>query len=83
MNSIQILATFFGWCTVIDVGIVALVLLIFTVFHDGAGALVAKMFGVTKEEAKVTFLRTFMQFRIAIVVLNFVPYVALKIMAGA
>ena len=38
---------------------------------------------VTKEEAKTTFLRTFMQFRLAIVVLNLVPYVALKIMAGA
>lgn len=83
MNSIQTLATFFGWCTVIDVGFVVLVLLIFSIFHDGAGALVAKMFGVTEEEAKATFLRTFMQFRIAIVVLNFVPYIALKIMSGA
>jgi hypothetical protein len=83
MNSIQTLATFFGWCTVLDAGLVFLALVLFSIFHDGIGTLTAKMFGVTNEEAKATLLRTFMQFRIAIAVLNLVPYVALKIMAEA
>ena len=83
MNSIQTLATFFGWCTVLDVGLVLLALLLVSIFHDGIGTLTAKMFGVTNEEAKATLLRTFMQFRIAVAVFNVVPYVALKIMAAA
>ncbi len=81
MNSIETLATFFGWCAVINIGIIMLFLVFLTVFHEGVGKLSAKMFGVTKEEAKTTFFRIFMQYRLAFVVLNLVPYVALKIMA--
>ena len=80
MNSIETLTTFFGWCTVLDFGILLVAVLFFSIFHEGIGTIFAKMFGVTKEEAKATFLRTFMQFRLAIVVLNLVPYVALNIM---
>ena len=83
MNSIETLATFFGWCTVLDIGLVLIVVLFFSIFHEGMAAITAKLFGVAKQEAKVTFFRTFMQFRIAVVVLNLVPYVTLKIMAGA
>lgn len=81
MSSIESLATFFGWCTIMNIGLIILVFLLFSVFHEFFSKITAKMFGVTKEEAKVTFLRVFMQYRIAFVVLNFVPYLALKIMA--
>ena len=50
-------------------------------FHEGVGKLNAQIFGVTKEEAKATFLRVFQQYRLAFVVLNLVPYLALTIMA--
>ena len=42
MNSIQTLTTFFGWCTVLDVGLVFLALLLFTIFHDGIGTLTVR-----------------------------------------
>ena len=82
MNSIETLATFFGWCTVLNFGILVVVFVFCSLFHEGLGALVGKVFGVSKDEAKATFLRTFMQFRLAFVVLNVVPYIALKIMGG-
>jgi hypothetical protein len=81
MNSIETLATFFGWCAVINIGVIVLFLVFLTVFHEFVGKLSAKMFGVTKEEAKTTFFRIFLQYRLAFVLLNLVPYVALKIMA--
>ena len=81
MTSIETLATFFGWCTVINLGVLVLGLLFFSVFHEWAGEISAKMFGITKEEAKATFFHVFQQYRLAFAVLNVVPYIALKIMA--
>ena len=80
MNSIETLATFFGWCTAINFGIILLVLLLFGVFHEGLAGLQAKMFGISKEEAKATFFRVFHQYRLLFAVLNVVPYITLKIM---
>ena len=81
MNSIETLATFFGWCTVINIGALLVFMLFFGLFHDIFAKLSAKMFGVTREEAAVTFFRVYRQYRLAVVVLNFVPYLALKIMS--
>ncbi len=81
MNSIDTLATFFGWCTALNVGLLLLAMLVFSVFRDIFATITAKMFGVTKEEAAVTFFRVFQQYRLAVVVLNVVPYIALKMMS--
>ena len=80
MNSIEALATFFGWCTVINFGALLFGALFWILVKEGIGEFVATIFGVTKEEVKTTFLRVLMQYRAAIIVLNLVPYVALKIM---
>ncbi len=82
MNSIKSLAKFFGWCTVINIGLILLFLLGITVFHEVFVGLTTAIFGVTQEEAKATLFLVFMQFRLAVVVLNLVPYIALKIMAA-
>ena len=80
MDSLETLTTFFGWCAVINFGILVLFLLFICLFHEWAGALFAKLFGITKEEAKATFFHVFQQYRLAFVVLNVVPYIALIIM---
>ena len=81
MNSIETLATFFGWCTVINIGILLFHLLIVGLFHEGVGEIKAKIFGLTKEEAKATAFRVHEQYRSLVAVLNLVPYIVLKIMA--
>jgi hypothetical protein len=81
MNSIETLATFFGWCTVINFGILLIGGLSWILVKEGIGELVATIFGVTKEDVKATFLRILLQYRSAIVILNLVPYITLKIMA--
>ncbi len=60
-------------CTAIKIGIVLLGVSFFGLAHDWAGMITAKVFGVTSEDAKVTFLRVFQQYRLALVVLNIVP----------
>ena len=81
MASIEVLATFLGWCTVFNASVLLLFVLVTGFAHDTVGKLNAKLFGVTPEDAKVTIFRVFMQYRVAFVVLNLVPYIALKIMA--
>ena len=79
MLSIESMATFFGRCTVINIGFVLFVLLLTSVWDREEGLLVeagAKVFGITTDDVKATHFRAFRQFRIAIVVLNLVPYIA-------
>ncbi len=81
MNSIETLATFFGWCAVINIGIILFGALKLSLFHEWVAKLNAKIFGITKEEAKRGVFHVFQQYRLAFVVLNAVPYIVLKIMA--
>lgn len=81
MNSIEALTTFFGWYTLLNLGILMLYLLFASLLHEWAGELIAKLFGITSEAAKVTIFRVFQQYRVAFVMLNAVPYFALLIMS--
>ena len=77
MASIETLATFFGWCSVINIGfLLGLLLRGFAVRK-----LAVKVFGVTTEEVKTAYMSVFMQYRNATLVLSVTPYIALKIMA--
>jgi hypothetical protein len=77
MNSIETLATFFGWCSVINIGFLLALLLRGIVIRK----LAVKVFGVTTEEVKAAYMNVFMQYRNATLVLSVTPYIALKIMA--
>jgi hypothetical protein len=81
MNSIQTLATFFGWCTVINFAAIVIVFVFSYFLHDFFGRVLARMFAVSEMAAKETLLRVLMQYRVIFVVFNLVPYIALKIMA--
>ena len=61
MNSIETLTTFFGWCTVINLVLILVSMLLTSVLHEPFSKLSAMIFGVTKEEAKITFFRVFQQ----------------------
>ena len=76
MNSIETVATFFGWCSVINIGFLLGLLLRGIMIRKFA----AKVFGVTTEEVKAAYMNVFMQYRNATLVLSVTPYIALKIM---
>ena len=80
MNSIQTLATFFGWCTVINFGLQLFAGFAWILLKEVVAGFAGALFDVTEAEMKTTFLRVLMQYRAAIVLLNLVPYVSLKIM---
>ena len=66
---------------VINFGLLVFACLCWTCFKESISGLRASMFGVTKEEVKANFLRSLMQYRAAVCILNLVPYIALEIMS--
>ena len=80
--SIESLTLFFGWCSVINIGLILLLLLLTAVADKGGFPfdIIARIFGITNDEVKATHFRVFQQFRLAVLILNIVPYIALKIM---
>lgn len=78
MNSIKTLATFLGWCTIINFGFLLIGLLVWLLAVPYTSRLFASM--VTPHEVNVAFLYGLMIYRSGIVFFNLVPYIALKIM---
>ena len=74
--SIDLLATFLGWCTVLNVGFLLVVLVAMTGLGGWLGRLSARMFGVTEPEACLAMFRFFLQYRLVIITFNLVPYIA-------
>ncbi len=77
MNSIQSLATFFGWCTIINIGFMLVLLVRGMLIRNWA----AKVLSVTTDDVKIAYMNVFMQYRTATLVLSVTPYIALKIMS--
>jgi hypothetical protein len=77
----ETLTTFFGWCTVINIGILMFTTLLLAVLRDFVTSLHSKIMGVDKEKLPDAYFEYLGKYKIAIIVLNLVPYVSLKLMA--
>ena len=81
MNSIDTLAEFFGWCTVINLGFFAFGAIKLTVMRKPIAGIHAKMFGLSEESLSLVYLQYLAQYKTVILVFNLVPYIALRIIA--
>ena len=68
MNSIETLTTFFGWCTVLNFGLMAFGLVKLLVLRDWASGVHAKMFGIDETQVRAAYFQYFVNYKIAIVV---------------
>ena len=80
VNSIETLTTFFGWCTVINVVALAITSIMLMLMRNFISGIHGKMFGVNKEDLPLTYVQYLGNYKIAIIVLNIVPYIVLRIM---
>ena len=79
--TIDTLTTFLGWCSVINIGVLLFSTLMMIVVRDFAIKLHSSLFGVNPKELPLIYLQYLGNFKIAIIILNIVPYIALKVMA--
>jgi hypothetical protein len=81
MISIEGLTTFFGWCSVINVGVLVFTTVVLMLMKDAISSIHAKLFGVNQENLPLIYFEYLGHYKIAILVFNLVPYLALKLMA--
>ena len=79
--SIDEIITFLGWCTVINMGMLAFAAIIIFLFQGFVIRLHSKLSGVNASTLPTLYFSYMANYKIGILLLNFVPYVALKIMA--
>lgn len=81
MNSIEIITAFFGWCTVINFGILIVAAILLVLTRDSISKIHGKMFGLNEMDVARAYFQYLAQYKIAIFVLNLVPYIALRMLS--
>ena len=79
--TIESLTTFLGWCSVINIAILLLSTLLLIIMRDLAVKIHSRLFRVDPATLPITYLQYLGNYKIAIIILNIVPYIALRIMA--
>ena len=81
MNSIETLTTFLGWSTAINIGALMFAS-IFLIFMRGTILKIhSKLLGLSEADLSRAYFQYLAQYKIAIIIFNLVPYIALRIMA--
>ena len=81
--NIETTREFLGWCTVINLGLLTLGLVKVLSIRDWATGIHAKMFGRDEASVRLAYFQFFANCKIAVVVFNLGPYIALRIMSGS
>jgi hypothetical protein len=81
MNSLETITQFFGWCTAINVIVLLLATIFLTAMRDWVAGIHTSMLGVSREQISEAYVQYLSNFKIAVLLLNFTPWLALKLMA--
>lgn len=81
MNSLETLTTFLGWCAVLNIGMLTFAAIALGLMRAPISQIHAKMSGLSEADLSRAYFQYLAQYKIATIVLNLVPYIALKIMA--
>ena len=82
MVNIELVTEFLGWCTVINYALLAFsTVMLVTGIGDWAKGIHSRLFDIPRENLNAMYFEFLANYKLAIFVLNLVPYVALKIMA--
>jgi len=80
VTSIETTREFLGWCSVINIGMLFLSTLMLAVMRSRIIKIHASLTGVSEAELPRIYLEFLGNYKMLIVVLNLVPYIALRIM---
>lgn len=79
--SIDQLTEFLGWASVINLAMLFLAAGMLVFMRDSIAAIHSRFFDLDDSELNKVYFQYLAQYKIAIIMLNIVPYFALKIMA--
>ena len=81
MNTLQTWTTFFGWLTVVNLGLYLITVIALFAMRSFAYKMNARMFGVSEDVVAKATLNYISAFKLVIAVFCFAPWIALKLMA--
>jgi len=77
--TIEIMRTVLGWCSVINIGLLLFSSIFIFAFRGAALRIHGKMFNLDEKYLSQAYFQYLAQYKIAIIVLNIIPYFALRI----
>ena len=80
MIELQPMTAFFGWCAVINIGLLLFTAIWLIVFRDFTKSIHSATLGVDQDSLDVIYFQFMGNLKIAVIVFNVVPYLALKMM---
>lgn len=81
MITLEQLTAFLGWCSVINIALLLFYFLFIVSFKGFTLSLHSKLFDIDRDSLNKAYLHYLALYKILIIVLNIVPYIALKIIA--
>ncbi len=78
---IETIREFLGWCSIINIGVLALSSIMVVALRGAISRMHQKMFGLDEASVQRAYFAYLANFKIAVIVFNLVPYIALVIMA--
>lgn len=80
MPTIETLQVFFGWCSVINIGILLFSSVVVVTIRETAVRIHGRMFNLDEQALSKAYFYYLAHYKIAIIVFCIVPYFALKLM---
>ena len=77
--SIEEIAVLLGWCTVVNIWILMLTVVILTLFRKPVQALHTKMTGLSADDLNQAYFQYMGQFKIFCIIFNLTPYLVIRI----
>ena len=77
MNSIQVAREVLGWCTAINIGLLAFAAIAVLVLGGPIRRFHASLFKLSEDDLSRAYFQYLAQYKIALVIFNLAPYVAL------
>ena len=81
--NIETLREFLGLCTVINFGLLIVSSVLLMALRDWVTKIHSKMFDLDEAWVRQSYFTYLANFKIAVIVLNLVPWLALKLMSGS
>jgi hypothetical protein len=81
MESAHAIREVLGWCTVLNLGLLAFASLVLVIAGAPIKRLHAKMFALSEDDLARAYFQYLAQYKIAILIFNLAPYLALRIAA--
>ena len=80
MASMETLAAFLGWCTLINIGMLMFASLALVSMRASISRIHGSMFGLDDKDLSRAYFQYLAQYKILVFIFNLTPYLALRIM---